>query len=65
MPLNAASLKISLVRYCSQPSWWPASRLSISKTNKPNSSHRKSLALQLTYLTVEHLRGMFHLLLLQ
>lgn len=42
---------------CSQPRWWPASRLSISKTNKPNSSHSKSLALQLTYLTVELLKG--------
>lgn len=65
MPLHAASLKISQLRYCSQPRWWPASRLSISKTNKPDSSHSKSLALQLTYLTAELRRGMFHLLLLQ
>lgn len=51
MPLSAASLKISQLWLCSQPSWWPASRPSISKTNKPSSSHSKSLALQLTYLT--------------
>lgn len=64
-PLSAASLKISQLCYHTQPSWWPVSRLSFSKTNKPSSSHTKSLALQLTYLTTELLRGMFHLLLLQ